>query len=150
MAEIVIGVFPAPPHDPALALHDPAVALLVKQIESELSDYELAFDTPRARELRKPQMAGLRAGSYEELVVEFILRSEMHSSRPFDREFCALPGDEAAGDLGRAGAKRQLRSHRMLAEVERALALGLQHMARERDGNRAGRRAVTSALDPRP
>jgi hypothetical protein len=73
MAEIVIGVFPAPPHDAALALHDPAVALLVKQIESELSDYELAFDTPSARELRQPQMAGLRAGSYEELVVEFIL-----------------------------------------------------------------------------
>lgn len=74
----------------------------------------------------------------------------MHSIRPFDREFRALPGDEAAGDLGRAGAKRQLRSHRMLAEVKRPLALGLQHMARERDGNRAGRRAVTSALDPRP
>ena len=72
------------------------------------------------------------------------------SIRLFDREFRALPGDEAAGHLGRAGAKRQLRSHRMLAEVERALALGLQHMARERDGNRAGRRAVTSALDPRP
>jgi hypothetical protein len=74
MAEIVIGVFPAPPHDPAVALRDPAVALLVERLESGLPDYELSVDTARAREVRRPRLPGPAAdGGTIPLIVEVIL-----------------------------------------------------------------------------
>ena len=58
----------------------------------------------------------------------------------------ASPGDEAACNLGRAVAQRRFRSYGMLAEVDSALALGLENVTRQRYRNRTGGSAVAAAL----
>jgi uncharacterized protein (TIGR00369 family) len=58
-----------------------------------------------------------------------------------------LPGDEAAGHLDGPAAQRQLGAHGMLAQVDRALAFGLDQVSRQphRDGAWWG--TVPSPLD---
>lgn len=61
----------------------------------------------------------------------------------------ALPGDEAAGDLGGTVAQRRLRAHRVLAEVDSVLPFGLDQVTRERYWDRAGRCPVAPPFDLR-
>src|SRR6266536_312212 len=67
-----------------------------------------------------------------------------------DGQSRAAQGDEAACNLRGAVAQCRLRSHGVLAEIDRPLALGLEDVASQRYWNRARRSTVAAALDLRP
>jgi hypothetical protein len=63
-----------------------------------------------------------------------------------NRQVGALPCGEPAGDFGGSSAQRQLRTHRVLAQIDRALTLRVEQVPWQGNGNRARRSAVTPAL----
>jgi hypothetical protein len=85
------------------------------------------------------------------------LDPERGRGKPFRRSCNVLdwqpgapPGDEATCNLRGAVAQCRLRSHGVLAEVDRPLALGPEDVASQRYRNRPRRSAVAAALELRP